>query len=77
MYKGSLMLLLMQETHVYIQNVYMLTITQTNSFLISVNHVVSSDSAFVVKVFTGGSSSVMQSRGRHYVIYAHIHIDLE
>lgn len=44
----------------HIQNVYMLTITQTDHFVVT-------DSALVVEVFTGGSSSEVQSRPRHHL----------
>lgn len=58
------------SARLYTQNVYMLTITQTN-------HIVVTHSAFVMKVFTGGSSSEVQSRPWHYVICAQSPVDVE
>lgn len=65
------------RTHAYIQNVYMLTITQTNCFLDSANHIPVAGSIFVMKAFAGGSSSEVQSKPRHSVICAHSRIAVQ
>lgn len=77
MYQGSLMLLHMEQTHIYRMCTYVyisLQCRQTKFSQLWKSHCCGFW-AFAVKSFTGWSSSVIQSRWRHYIIYAYSHIN--